>query len=1462
MAKQIITYPGIGRDGTSQTARMLPALDPDYVSVDERSLKDLLRFAREYGKELKYFNEKNQAMGDWRGFIDDDLDLDELLSFIQDPATLPSEKRDQFSRPHLTLFLSFLKLLQEAQKQLNTLTQRHLDFYYQEVLRMQKKPGVPDQVNMLLKPQNQVTQVMIPAGTSLNAGPDAIGKDRLYQTDEDLVVSQAQVEKLSTVYAEKEMTGIREARESNLGTAEERFVQMLEIALGHPLPGDPFPQNQILQGTNAVVDFDYLRALGQLTAFSETGLFMPIFDLRSLMKFKRQRDDSSEEWDDINGYLEIAARKKRGNPAFQFNPTHPRDFDASLIEALEGAPNYGGITQVTHIDHVYAQRDLDEVKAFIRDKLYFDNREDFLAMMRLKLKIDKEWDAINQILEIAGQNKRNKPSYRLSPEKRDDFSANLRKAIGRLPSPLIGRFTDIDAYYSALEQVESDFYMSAESFNYFISVGTKENPSAWEWKKVDEILLEAHQQKIYVARRAALQGLRESQGFTAMLHFALGEDPGTAESDPLSRLKSDVKKEADYTFLENTGHSEKSGTVSASDWRRVYQIVEIAQRFHEGFIAPHPYKEAWVNLYPAADATQVQALRVEDETEESPRWETFGKAQQGGVAETRPDPVFGWGMSSPLFALEEGVRVITVTLGFKADTFFIEKLQPLFPELTEKASSGQGPFQVEISTEKGWIVPDTLEIKFGTYAALSQGEDLKLQAMQLKLHFSEGVDPIAAFPEALPQSPWPLLRIMMRQIWDAERQQFITRYAPLKGLKLLKTHVSVAVSGLSTIYLENDQNTLDSKKPFEPFGGSPAVGAQFYIGHPELFQKQLDSIQFQVEWMGVPKKLKDHYKNYGIDAKLPFTTELSMLDRRVKRPLKNKVNLFASMTNADATYSFQVPSAAERNSGKKLADLLSVAGGFQYERDLQGAFAGELTDWSRYFQWELKSPDFQHGRYPIVSTEQALALSAAISNKVEGSAAITPSDYQVNPPYTPKIKKLTLGYTASVEVILATAGTADHDVIFHLHPFGYSALRTEGVDPGVPFLPQYDHEGELYLGIKALQPPQNLSLLFQMAEGSADPDLVPAAVSWHVLSGNRWVDLQDGNILSDTTRGLINSGIVRFSLAPVLANTQLPGDLYWIRASIPMDANSVCDTVAIHAQAVSASFVDKENDPNHLNQPLAAESISDLRIPLPEITEAIQPYTSFGGKAPEAEAVFYTRVSERLRHKQRALSIWDYERLVLEHFPEIYKVKCLPARLSTHLEDPGRINIIVIPDIRNKRPFNPFAPKAPADLIAAIAEYLSDKHPPSANITVKNAHYVAVKARFGVRFEPGVDVRYHKKIINEALKRFLSPWAYAEGSDIVIGGKIYANSIINFLDRQPYVDYVVEMKLFSSENGVDFKLALPSGDEGYYVTTDRPDGVLVAAQTHEIDLISDAGYEEKSFAGLNYMKVELDFIVG
>ncbi|MCI5211277.1 MAG: hypothetical protein D3910_21395, partial [Candidatus Electrothrix sp. ATG2] len=461
-------------------------------------------------------------------------------------------------------------------------------------------------------------------------------------------------------------------------------------------------------------------------------------------------------------------------------------------------------------------------------------------------------------------------------------------------------------------------------------------------------------------------------------------------------------------------------------------------------------------------------------------------------------------------------------------------------------------------------------------------------------------------------------------------------------------------------------------------------------------------MDFNIEWVTWPAK--NHYINYEEVGKSIAISKFQITVSHDDRKITNALSLFPDQNDTNVA-------ELDNNTAK-----ITISN-MQHPKVLF---------------WELQNPDFQHSVYPALAAKNATAFAVAIANKSVTTETI--GNYQLNPPFTPIIKKLTLDYNASVTL----NDDKDEIAVFHIHPFGYAEVQPDKETESYPFLPRFDNAGELYIGLENFKPPQQLSVLFQMAEGTADTDLSPESVHWDYLSDNRWHSLENGNILCDGTRGLINTGVIKFSLPTSEPNTLLTPELYWLRASISKRPDSVCDTVGIHPQAVSATLVDNDNAPDHFGFPLAKDTIKKLVTPLPAVKAVQQPYTSLGGKAAEQDKWFYTRVSERLRHKQRALTRWDYEHLVLERFPGIYKVKCIPSSMRQTDNSLGTVDLIVIPDIREHLPADPFAPKASVNLLSDIQEYLQGMAPDSATVTVRNARYISFRIRMGVRFHQGV----------------------------------------------------------------------------------------------------------------------------
>lgn len=1453
------------QDGTSQDDRVQNALDPGYVSVDERSVKDLLVFARKYAKELRYFNEQNEAQGDWSGFLGD-YNLDEIVAYLNNPQPNAS-----FSRPHLVLFLTFLQLLQQARAQLNDLTRRHLEFYYREALQLTSRQGIPDQVHALINLVDSQNEFLLPAGTLLNAGQDSLGRDLFYRTDHDLFANRASVESLKSLYAQKMIIGIREARQTPDLVAElfpankdliaqgklsdRTFMAMLAMALGTPGPGSPLP----LYPGNLSVNPTLLSDLDALLAFIPANLYMPFSTFRSLMGLKLEQSKTGDKWTKVNDIIEAAGKKR--DSKFTLDRSQPDNFEKNLLAAL-GRASFGdmfnGLPEVDDIYGLYRRRERDDVIEFIQAALYM-SVPDFTTMMDIVEEINGRWRQVYEILRLAGRKKQRQiTTHQLQPPQirsydADKFAALVSRTLGTIPYPKISSMTlaNFDDCNRELAKLEDYFHVTAEEFVFIREINQKqETAHPWEWDQVYTILGDAHSEKEVSDRRNALRDKHKSSGgFPSMIRFALG-DPNPNDELPDSRdfrklsAESDKNYITDKLFLDPANFTyirtidAKGTSASDEEWNNVYIILEKAQGRKRGIKETPAEIEKWDNLYAATDATSVQVrLNAEGEST-TPRWHTFGEGYTGNTTRTVLGDA-GFAIASPLLALAEGTRTITLTLAFRADRF--DKAT------VEQALKAPAPFRVLLSSAKEMVEIKTISLKLLDASFNIPGAEKPYQhALQITLTLNEQSAPVAPLTiDPLIQTPWPVLQIMLADIPDQNSPDDgpFKRYRAFQSLSLEKVHLRVDVAGLTSLTLQNDESILDAKKPFEPFGAAPVVGSSFYLAHPELSSKRLDSLGLNIDWLAVPDNLSAYYvgyANYSDAATAPtspiadntaFQANLKLFDNRSFFTV-GKVPLF----NTDAT----------KTTGASKTNAISVNGSAitavyaNYQRDLQPTIAEQALNWDRYWLLELLSPDFQHQLYP----------------RAAASCAAKTTRYIVSTPYTPKIKRLSVSYSSSFEIDLTkTDLTPLADRLYHIEPFGYRDLAGHNQKDGPSFLPQYTNESELFIGIRNLAAPQTLSLLFQLAEGSADPDLARQDIQWDYLDGNNWKSLEEGKMLSDSTNGLLNSGIIRFDLAPAEPSTRLPANLYWIRAAITRNCRSVADTVAIKAQSIVATFIDQNNAPDHLAQPLPAESITSLVEPLTAVRSVQQPYSSFGGKMPELATNFYIRVSERLRHKNRALTSWDYEHMVLEAFPSIFKVKCLPVGSS---EDPGLadvVQVIVIPDIKGKLPFNPFEPKSPADVLFQIEKYLKKQSAPFTKFIVKNPTYLRLKVRIGVRLRSNSNTGYYLSLLNDELQRYLAPWAYDDSAEIVFGGRVNSSLIVNFVEERPYVDYVAGIKLFLLPDDLH---PIPYDADGPSAIL-PPDAVLVSDRSHTIDPIAEEGYEEEFFSGINYMKIELDF---
>ena len=166
----------------TQNQRLLKSLEPDYVKVDERDQKALLEQPEALSKLIQFFNIENEKFGSWEEFFPKikAMDRDMFEDYIK---SLPNTVQI-----HLATYLAFLASYKHTQNHINTITKRHLDFYYKDVLRLKEKKAIPDKVHVGFELAKNIDSHKIEEGTLLNAGKDKLGVDLLYQVDDEIVI--------------------------------------------------------------------------------------------------------------------------------------------------------------------------------------------------------------------------------------------------------------------------------------------------------------------------------------------------------------------------------------------------------------------------------------------------------------------------------------------------------------------------------------------------------------------------------------------------------------------------------------------------------------------------------------------------------------------------------------------------------------------------------------------------------------------------------------------------------------------------------------------------------------------------------------------------------------------------------------------------------------------------------------------------------------------------------------------------------------------------------------------------------------------------------------------------------------------------------------------------------------------------------------------------------------------------
>jgi hypothetical protein len=844
-----------------------------------------------------------------------------------------------------------------------------------------------------------------------------------------------------------------------------------------------------------------------------------------------------------------------------------------------------------------------------------------------------------------------------------------------------------------------------------------------------------------------------------------------------------------------------------------------------------------VRMYASPIANSADGIGAEPESALK-EWHPFAATavSEGVSSILMPDAAPGLAIASRYLLLAEGRRVVTIRLNVGSDPGPLTKL---------------GTLGVQLTHPKGWLdVVATLTP--GSMHASAQ------PAAVLTVDMAGDLPSITRYDSGVHGHSFgtedPVLMILFPPDGGIPDQ-----LAALSALRIEAVEIEVSVgekideydnSGLRNFEAHNDAGRVNPAKPFMPWGVEPTTGSALIVGCEELSRKPGAELQFNFLWKDLPLNAADMRYDSGESMLAASGFDIGAIEGMIGGLKGNVVGSFAELPGVQPIPPSPPVKKFSFPEYYPLVDIHSLDGGawktvgssrhvFGLTASLQpkadvacsvpdeidGAFfLDEDEDFQPY------SPAATKGFFRIQLRKDfgfKAYRAAHIKYLIDGAKA-DPAPVE---PYQPVLQALHLSYRARASAATLLKGESASDVpirLFAVGPFGEAALYRESASDGARLLPELaqftapvpETQGELYLGFEKLQPGESLSLLFQLLEGSENPlrEKPEEHVSWWCLASDSWLELSDE--VNDGTKQLIRSGIVTIAIpkAASMANTLLPSGVLWLKLKVTEAADAVCKIIGIHTNAVEAkrSLLPLQSGSTPF---LSAGTIAKLRTPVAEVRRVSQPYTSFGGSAVESPGDHRQRVSERLRHKDRAITIWDYERLVMQAFPEIYRVKCLNhTRISGSADDgtlvynevaPGYVTIITIPQLQNRNDADPLRPYTKAATLESIASYLGQRISCHVRLDTAQPQFEEVRVQCRMVLLKGYDdTVYYAEQLRQDVTAFLSPWAFGAAAPLDFGGSLHKSVIIDFIEELPYVDVITDVKLFHKAG----ETAVESGD--------------------------------------------------
>ena len=461
----------------------------------------------------------------------------------------------------------------------------------------------------------------------------------------------------------------------------------------------------------------------------------------------------------------------------------------------------------------------------------------------------------------------------------------------------------------------------------------------------------------------------------------------------------------------------------------------------------------------------------------------------------------------------------------------------------------------------------------------------------------------------------------------------------------------------------------------------------------QAYKTPIDNTTFKVEW----EKLTDQKW-----VKLPESTSCLFNTKNKHTSPKGKLSEYSEIVYDKPFKNITVSTEEEQ---------------YQYTKAQQGFFRIRLTD-----------PNGGQTEYRI--------LFADIMIRNSHTRKQTPVP---KPPYNPMIESIDIGYSAEEEYFFNGDTPRDRCRIYHIHPLRQKELHEIDLRHPFPMVGVPTEDGIILFGIGNSIGNDQIRLFFEMAalKREIEKEYLPC-VQWSFFNGKQWEFIKPGNLLSDTTGNLLNTGLVDILLPSPISEEMLDinGD-FWLSAKVSCHTQNCSSIRNVYLNPVKARLEIPEEMEALISEELESfTGLVSFEKSMPGLTDIYQIIPAKGGRLPETPEDMRLQITQEMSHRNRAVLPRDYEQITLAQFPEVEKVLCLPGIDSKAQNRSPIVTLVVMQKEKDKK----ILPLCEHRLLMRIEDYIGDKTSPFITVDAITPVYEEVTVCCNLRIKPGYPV--------------------------------------------------------------------------------------------------------------------------